>query len=113
MNEEKKSISGTLGTQKSEELEVGEEFTGSKKQIAEIIKKLKLKKNQVPDFLSCHAAAAEAMVALGKRPFVRVVPDNKFVCSFEHNDRVVVTVPQGSAPAAMTCALYFALKISQ
>lgn len=88
---------------------VGGDFKAGAKHLAEIRKHLKLKKAEAPDYLGHHAAAAEAMVALGKLPYVRALPSGQFVCSFEHGGLLVVTAPQESAPAAVTCALHFTL----
>lgn len=88
---------------------VGESFEAGVKHLAEIRKGLKLKKADAPDFLNHHAAAAEAMVALGQVPYVRVTGDGKFVCIFEANGAPAITTPQATAPKAVSCALHFTL----
>lgn len=91
---------------------VGETFQAGAKDLAAIRKALKLKKAGAPDFLGHHAAAAEAMVALGQQPCVRPTADGKFVCIFEADGMPAITVPQETAPGAVTCALYHVLVVS-
>jgi len=88
---------------------VGEEFRAGAKDLAAIRKGLKLKKAGAPDFLGDHAAAAEAMVSLGQVPYVRATAGGKFVCIFEADGLPAITVPQETAPGAVTCALYHVL----
>ncbi len=88
---------------------VGEGFEAGVKHLAEIRKGLKLKKAEAPDFLNHHAAAAEAMVALGQVPYVKVTQGGQFVCIFEVDGMPAVTTPQDTAPAAVACALHFTL----
>jgi hypothetical protein len=103
------NIQSNLGSELEAQV-VGESWIPGAKHLAEIRKRLKLKKTAAPDFLNHHAAAAEAMVALGQVPYVKVTADGKFVCIFESGGQPAITEPQDTAPHAVTCALHFVLE---
>lgn len=84
---------------------VGENFTGSGKDLALIRKFLKVKKADAPDYLNHYAAAAEAMVKLGFAPYI-TVDAGEFFCEFTLAGLKLKTAPQPSATAAMTAALF-------
>lgn len=102
------NIQSNLGNELDTQV-VGESWTPGAKHLAEIRKGLRLKKAGAPDFLNHHAAAAEAMVALGQVPYVKVTADSKFVCIFEAGGQPAITAPQDTAPHAVACALHFVL----
>lgn len=102
------NIQSNLGNELEAQV-VGESWTPGAKHLAETRKRLKLKKAEAPDFLNHHAAAAEAMVALGQVPYVRVTAGGKFVCIFEAGGQPAITTPQDTAQHSVACALHFVL----
>lgn len=84
---------------------VGAEYKAGVETDAEIAEALKL--TEIPEYHANTGAATDALCAAQKVAYVLPTLDDRFVCVFDHDGLMAVTVSQLTPAAAAACALYF------
>lgn len=95
-----------------EVLEVGSEIAAGPK-LNRAIATLVGTTGDVPDFCSYPDLAIESLEALGRQAYIKPTLARKWVCLFDHDGGVAVTVPCKKEAHAAALALHFVLASHQ